>query len=426
MGRFLREATMTGERYSVPIAEPVVESDEPDPTVETDLSAPILSPPGTTPLDPRRPWPPIPQPCQVDLPDGCYRLRYTPSAGEGVFRGTLRVDRGEGRLVISGDLYSFPLAQDQPDMASPEPGALVPGIPRRLGIPVYPRARYHSYLKATSTSLFSIKPPGRPCRGSITFEQYDYTQPPAGSFNGSFPAAPGSRSVTIRFAKRPAPISPWPGKYFHGEWLEAGVVTGTVVLGWVSSSFRKCTVEVDTLVDAVAPQQVPAPGGSGTESFRTMLASAGWAARVVYDQVDIPVPAGVPDHRDCWTDGNLHALMSAVRKSTTNLDAQWRTHVLVVPGRIPCSRGKMYDSIDVPREGVVSYSDDGYPASHSAFFGTAQDQMQRDVPRAFLRSASHEVVHGFNQIHQEQEGGADNSIMTTTPSVADVLGTATR
>ena len=28
----------------------------------------------------------------------------------------------------------------------------------------------------------------------------------------------------------------------------------------------------------------------------------------------------------------------------------------------------------------------------------------------------------FNQIHQEQETGADNSIMTTTPSVADVLG----
>jgi hypothetical protein len=51
--------------------------------------------------------------------------------------------------------------------------------------------------------------------------------------------------------------------------------------------------------------------------------------------------------------------------------------------------------------------------------------MQRQIPRAFLRSASHEVVHGFNQIHQEQEGGADNSIMTTTPSVGNVLGTAT-
>ena len=46
------------------------------------------------------------------------------------------------------------------------------------------------------------------------------------------------------------------------------------------------------------------------------------------------------------------------------------------------------------------------------------------MPRAFLRSATHELTHTLNQIHQEQETAADNSIMTTTPSVADVLGGA--
>jgi hypothetical protein len=46
------------------------------------------------------------------------------------------------------------------------------------------------------------------------------------------------------------------------------------------------------------------------------------------------------------------------------------------------------------------------------------------VPRAFLRSATHEVGHAFNQIHQNFEGGIDNSIMSPTPSVATVLGTA--
>ena len=50
------------------------------------------------------------------------------------------------------------------------------------------------------------------------------------------------------------------------------------------------------------------------------------------------------------------------------------------------------------------------------------NEKQRNVPRAFLRSATHELTHTFNQIHQEQETAADNSIMTTTPSVADVLG----
>src|SRR2546423_14705402 len=97
-------------------------------------------------------------------------------------------------------------------------------------------------------------------------------------------------------------------------------------------------------------------------------------------------------------------------------------HLIVVPATMGCGRGVMYDTIGVPREGVASFCDDGYPSGQSSFFGTAANQKQRDVPRAFLRSASHEVGHGFNQIHQEQEGGADNSIMTTTPSVADVLG----
>ena len=114
--------------------------------------------------------------------------------------------------------------------------------------------------------------------------------------------------------------------------------------------------------------------------------------------------------------------MTSVRKATTNLDAEWRTHLVVVPAAMGCSRGVMYDQIDVPREGSASFSDDGYPASHSSNFGDAEDEMQRDVPRAFLRSASHEVTHAFNQIHQESETTADNSIMTTTPSVADVLG----
>ena len=61
----------------------------------------------------------------------------------------------------------------------------------------------------------------------------------------------------------------------------------------------------------------------------------------------------------------------------------------------------MYDQIGVPREGCASFSDDGYPTSDSSNFGTAANQKQRDVPRAFLRSATHELTHTLNQIHQE-------------------------
>ena len=96
--------------------------------------------------------------------------------------------------------------------------------------------------------------------------------------------------------------------------------------------------------------------------------------------------------------------------------------MIVVPAKLGCSRGVMYDQIGVPREGCASFSDDGYPTADSSNFGAAANKKQRDVPRAFLRSATHEVTHTLNQIHQEQETSADNSIMTTTPSVADVLG----
>jgi hypothetical protein len=195
-------------------------------------------------------------------------------------------------------------------------------------------------------------------------------------------------------------------------------------MGWVSSFFRKATVEIDTLKGAVAPQAVPPISGPGSEDFRSVFKTAGWDLKVVYDQKDIPVPAGVVA-TNCWSSPDLHALMVSVRNPTTNLDKEWHFHLIVVPAKMGCSRGIMYDQIGVPREGSASFSDDGYPSSDSAFFGTAQNKKQRDTPRAFLRSASHELGHGFNQIHQEQEGGADNSIMTTTPSVADVLGTAT-
>lgn len=408
---------MTDNAYSVPLADPVLEEDEASVTLDHPAPGPTT----------------IPEPCSVPLPDGCYRLSVTPTpATRGVYHGTLRVDRAEGKLVVSGDLYFFPQviqgdAPDQADTSGPRALGAVAAIPpilKKFGIPIYPRGRYHSYLKARQVRLRSVTL-DRKCFASITFEQYNYTQPPVGQFNGSFPPTPGTRTVTLRFSLVPAPSPRWPGNYYTGEWFEGGVSKGSVALGWVSSHFRRCTIEVDTLVDAVAPQAVPALVGSGSESFQTMLASAGWSASVGYDQTAIPKPAGVANHKDCWTDGALHGLMQTVRNPGTDLDVEWRLHLVVVPGKMSCSRGKMYDSIDVPREGVVSYSDDGYPTTHSSFFGSAAGKMQRDIPRAFLRSACHELVHGFNQIHQEQEGGADNSIMTTTPSVADVLGTAT-
>jgi hypothetical protein len=188
----------------------------------------------------------------------------------------------------------------------------------------------------------------------------------------------------------------------------------------VSPFFRRATLEIDTLTGAVAPAPVP-DGAGGTEFFDTIFAKIGWQVRVVSDQANVPVPAGVTS-TNCWSSSDLHNLMTTVRNPSTDLDREWRVHLVVVPAKLGCSRGVMYDQIGVPREGCASFSDDGYPTSDSTNFGLAANKLQRNVPRAFLRSATHEVTHTLNQIHQEIETGADNSIMTTTPSVADVLG----
>lgn len=393
-------------------------------------------------------FPPFPRPCKVDLTAGCYRITYRPNALV-TYRGTLRVEISGSTRTISGDLYRYmnfpfpvvsagvegavrrlPGDEDEADAGARTLGAVTVGelsemvtrapIGRlNLGIPIYPRNRYYSYLKVTGVKQSREFGNGigfGNCLLTLTAEEYVYTQPPAGQFNGTFPAAPGTRTVQIVVKrKNPAPIG-IPGPYFEGNLYEGGVDKGEFTMGWVSSSFRKANIEIDTLTGAVAPASV------GADDFRTVFASAGWDVTVSYDQVNVPVPAAVADPNACWSAGNLHDLMTTVRNPATNLDQEWRLHLIVVPAQLGCGRGVMYDQIVVPREGVASFCNDGYPANESGSFGTAANQQQRDVPRAFLRSACHELGHGFNQVHQEGEGGADNSIMTTTPSVANVLG----
>ena len=373
---------------------------------------------GGTPI----PFPPI-HFCALSLPQGCYQLSISTTASSPriLFRsfkvGSLRVEKTGGGYVVSGDTYRYSFFD-----------LLSGGIPSfgPTQIPVYPRSRYGSYLKATSVSVprFSVGT----CRITLNLDEYDYTQPPAGSFDGTFPATP-SRSLTI-YLTPAAPPSGFTGAYFTGQVYIGGVLQAgmNVTLAWVSDRFRKATVEVHTMTGAVAPAVV------GTEYFNTVYTDANWDLTVKTDPNSIPAPSTATGFPAGWTGTSnwgsgqgpalLHQVMTnLVDFASVDLDKEWYMHLLVVPAALGDGRGIMFDSINVPREGVASFSDDGYPSGQSANFGTAANQQQRAVPRAFLRSASHEITHGFNQVHQENEGGADNSIMTTTPSVADYLAT---
>jgi hypothetical protein len=446
-------APINVEGQPTDVDEPLIPGADPAPIPPSIPPGPGLPPVPTPPFPPIPPFPQIKW-CNLGFRDGCYAVTVRPTGSLRSLVGTLRVDRGApgagpDGVIVSGDLYrgllpwpvhpGLPMAarSTDPDVASgdsdagdasAQPGSVAAAVssaalpiplPLRR-IPIYPRSRYHSYLKGTrlSAPLFTFG--SRPCQVVIDADQFDYTQPTVGSHQGSFLS---SASRTLRFVlQRVPPSLPFfGGPRFEGRMYEGVVDKGSVALTWVSSYLRRAVLEIDTLQGAVAPAPVPNSSGTGTEYFDTVFAGARWQLTVEEDQINVPVPTGV-NANICWSSADLHNLMSSVRKPTTNLDAEWRTHLIVVPATMGCSRGVMYDQIAVPREGSASFSDDGYPSSHSANFGTAENQTQRNVPRAFLRSATHEVTHAFNQIHQESETSADNSIMTTTPSVADVLG----
>jgi hypothetical protein len=194
-------------------------------------------------------------------------------------------------------------------------------------------------------------------------------------------------------------------------------------------------LDIHTLQGAEAPQGVDDPDGTGTETFRTIFATAGWDLTVSYKTPDITIPAslaGMQDTDDCWSRENAHELLETVSNYYPSiLDKKWKIHLIAIQGRLGCSRGRMFDNEinpadigdvnNVAREGAVTYSHDGYNHSN---FGDNEDDMQKDTPRAFIRSAAHEVGHAINMIHQNEEAGNDNSIMTTSPSVAGVLNAA--
>jgi hypothetical protein len=428
--------TANFERRAGKIFIPVAENVPVDRTGLTpDPSVPRLDPRMREELlVPIDPLVPLKRFCFTRLKQGCFKVTFKPKGSHPIwgrrYSGTVRIEHTDEGLRFSGDLYSFgpfiivrpPIGIDRRverlRLAKIEDADAAPDGPVAddpAAIPIYPRSRYYSYLKGTSASLLSLKQEHCPCTFSLTFDEYRYEHPDTG-FDGSFPADP---TRTIRFSLKHTATA----DYYEGNVWEGGTLLGTVTMRWVSSSFRRATLVVHRLEGADEPQPV------GTEYFPSVFQTAGWHL-TVSSGGEVPLPdslVGVQDPNECWAFENMATLMESLPGyDPTELDSVWRAHLMAIPARLGCSRGWMFDSgtgnpNDIGREGAVTQSHDGYPADDSSNFGAAEDGLQRDFPRAFLRSASHEVGHTFNQIHQSFEGGSDNSIMTTTPSVADVL-----
>lgn len=415
----------------IPLPEPGPRPFPPGPTPELPRIPPIL----------REPFPEIPQipelrlPCFTTLRDGCYILGFvpdnTPIFGTR-YQGTMRLDRVGNRVRFSGDLYRWRLLEDiviQPDKLRPidieRAARQLEGTDAAADIPVHRRRRYHSYLQGTGATFLSLRPPGGKCRFTLRFAEWVYNHPATG-FNGSFDTA---ATRNLRFSMQPGDT---PDTY-TGDVYDGTTHIGTASLRWVSQRFRRATLRLHTLQGAVAP-----PANVAGATFASIFADAGYELTFV-DGGTVQLPQGLSgtNVNACWSMDDLHELMQSVPGyDSAVLDREWRVELVAVPATLGCGRGVMFDSSigadpnAIAREGTATFSHDGYPAGDApapgggSHYDAAANGQQRNFPRAFLRSATHEVGHAFNQIHQNFEGGLDNSIMSPTPSVAQVIGAA--
>ena len=366
--------------------------------------------------------------CNAVLESGCYTVSFVPDHIPILgtrYRGTLRIENRYPEPTISGDLYRYSpfelgIFEVSADRLSDEAADI--GT-----IPIYRRRDYHSYLKGTAASLRSYVPWYTDCRTvpfTLEFDEFVYTHPATG-FSGTFNATP-TRSLRYVLTATSTPY------LYAGDAYIGSTKIGTVSMRWVSNFYRRAHLQMNTLQGAATPQAV------GTATIASIFADAGWQLTVTNGgTISLPPTLAGITTTACWSPLNMHTLMSSVPGYRAgDLDAIWRVHLVAIPAALGCGRGLMFDSSfgadpdAVPREGSATFSDDGYPTTDpgvsdgmgGTHYDAAAGLQQRNVPRAFLRSATHEVGHAFNQIHQGLEGTIDNSIMTPTNNLATVIG----
>jgi hypothetical protein len=345
--------------------------------------------------------------CNLRLRQGCYQLFLTPTDGitpfQTRFAGTMRVEISPGDTTISGDLYRI---RPFDDLVLEQAGKIF--ATRKPVIPIKPRNRYFSYLRVVGISMpvftprVSVIPPVfNLCTISLTVEEFRYTHPTVGQATGSFPQTP-DRTLVFVLTKAAIPAG-FEAPAFEGDVFENGNrLPLKVSLFWVSEFFRRARLELENVTG------VAIPGSVGADSFQSTYAKAGWDLTVVNGDANIAVPGGVPP---AWDRAELHAFMVANRNPATNLDHEWQTYHVSVPLDFSPDSGIfgiMFDEIGDAREGACNFIQN--------FTGVHNDN------RARLRSAIHEVGHGFNQLHPPTEGlSNDNSIMSQSGPVRTVI-----
>ena len=353
-------------------------------------------------------FPPRPLPHLRSLRSGAWLVNYQPVSSSLVaYDGTIRVESHSQGRTASGDLYQRPVINLRLPPNPPRP-FLLPGPSPTGGIPILARDKYRYYLSITKfLENFTIGD-----SFVLGFQMWRFD-----NANNSFnPTAEGSFSATMTWITAP-PGYPDANSYVEGDLSSdaTGAVTGRLKMGWVSASYRKATIEIDT----VAGSERPSDSGLG-QSWATVFSALGWDVTVIESDNDIPEPSG-----DSWSDAELHAAMLAHR-DRINLDVEWRYHLLMVKLLDSTPRGLMYDvgatdSDNVPREGVGISSNYIMTAEFGRLSGKRFDSSE--AKPAYFRTAIHELGHAMGLYHNVGNLGATAPYLTLNALERLTLGT---
>ncbi|WP_293374431.1 hypothetical protein [Nevskia sp.] len=328
---------------------------------------------------------------------GCYLINFKPSAGSALvtYDGTLRVEcHAEGRTA-SGDLYQRGIRAMRLGTGQTVISLQPPPNPA-AGIPIFARGQYREYLRVTSLlenftfgSNFTLGFERR------RFDSVSRTWSNLGAF-----------TALMTWMAAPAGY-PSSKDYLSGIVKNASnVAVGTLTMGWVSKYLRKVTVEIDRVSVSEAPLN-----DGGSNSWASVFEAINWQGTVDVSDANIAQPSG-----ESWSDAEMHQTMLA-KRDASNLDAEWRYHVLAVRRLDSTERGIMYDgngsdSNNVPREGVGISSHWVIP--NAAPWGLAKGQRFGASSKAYFRTAVHELGHAFGLYHNS----VDLGFMNVTPSIA--------